>query len=165
MADEDTLLARVQRLEDLAAIDRLFLDYRRHLDARDMYAYSRLFCADGEWSGRTGSAVGPDGIQQMLEANLSPNPPAPGATSWHIVSNPTVELDGDRATAQVTWALIRRGEGDQPVVALLGHYDDVLARESGRWKFKRRQAHIDIPHHPISEPAGPAGASTATEGS
>jgi SnoaL-like domain len=150
MADEDALLARVQRLEDLAAIERLFLDYRRHLDARDMYAYSRLFCEDGEWAGRTGSAVGPDGIQQMLEANLSPNPPAPGATSWHIVSNPTVELDGDRATAQVTWALIRRGEGDQPVLALLGHYDDVLAREDGHWKFKRRQAHIDIPHDPMS---------------
>src|ERR1700720_4588085 len=46
MADEDTLVARVQRLEDLAAIERLFLDYRRHLDARDMYAYSRLFCED-----------------------------------------------------------------------------------------------------------------------
>ena len=58
---------------------------------------------------RPGHLRGPDGIQQMLEANLSPNPPAPGATGWHIVSNPTIELDGDRATAQVTWALIRRG--------------------------------------------------------
>jgi hypothetical protein len=36
------------------------------------------------------------------------------------------------------------------VLALLGHYDDVLAREDGRWKFKRRQAHIDIPHDPMS---------------
>ena len=59
MADEDTLLARVQRLEDQAAIQRLFLEYASHLDARDMYAYSRLFCDDGEWTGRTGSAVAP----------------------------------------------------------------------------------------------------------
>jgi 3-phenylpropionate/cinnamic acid dioxygenase small subunit len=150
MSDDQTLLARIQRLEDLEEINRLFLEYRRHLDARDMHAYSQLFCEDGEWSGRTGSAVGPAQIQEMLEANLSPNPPAPGATSWHIVSNPTIELDGDRATAQVTWSLIRRGGDDEPVLTLLGHYDDVLAREHGRWRFKRRQAHIDIPHHPLS---------------
>ena len=149
MADVQDLLARVRRLEDLAEIQRLFYDYRRFLDARDLHSYSRLFCEDGEWTGRTGSAVGPDGIQAMLEANLSPNPPAPHATSWHIVSNPTIDLDGDRATAQTTWALIRRASGDVPQVALLGHYDDVLARENGRWKFKRRQASMDIPDHPV----------------
>jgi len=149
MADVQDLLARVRRLEDLAEIQRLFYDYRRFLDARDLHSYSRLFCEDGEWTGRTGSAVGPDGIQAMLEANLSPNPPAPHATSWHIVSNPTIDLDGDRATAQTTWALIRRADGDVPQVALLGHYDDVLARERGRWKFKRRQASMDIPDHPV----------------
>lgn len=147
MTDDTTLLARLQRLEDLAEIERLFYEYRRHLDARDMYAYSRLFTSDGEWTGRTGSAVGPDGIQAMLEANLTPNPAHPGATSWHIVSNPLIDLDGDSATASTTWALIRRAEGDEPKVVLLGHYDDVLAREDGRWRFKRRQAHVDIPHH------------------
>ncbi|HLW95208.1 MAG TPA: nuclear transport factor 2 family protein [Solirubrobacteraceae bacterium] len=148
MADDPTLIARLQRLEDLAEIERLFYEYRRHLDARDMHAYSRLFCTDGEWTGRTGSAVGPDGIQAMLEANLSPNPAPPGATSWHIVSNPLIDLDGDSATASTTWSLIRRADGDEPKVVLLGHYDDVLAREDGRWKFKRRRAHIDIPHQP-----------------
>lgn len=149
MSDMDAVLARLQRLEDLAEIERLFFDYRRHLDARDMRSYSRLFCEDGEWTGRTGSAVGPDAIQAMLEANLSPNPPAPDATSWHIVSNPTIDLDGDGATAQVTWALIRRSAVDAPELVLLGHYDDVLARENGGWRFKRRQAHIDIPDHPV----------------
>ena len=78
MADENPVLERLQRLEDVMAIQRLQLDYGVHLDARDLHAYSRLFCEDGEWSGRTGSARGPDGIQQMLEANLSPNPPGGG---------------------------------------------------------------------------------------
>ena len=149
MADDASVLTRLQRLEDLVEIERLFYDYRRHLDARDLHAYSRLFCEDGEWTGRTGSAVGPDAIQAMLEANLSPNPPAPGASSWHIVSNPVIDLDGDRATASTTWALIRRDAGDAPAVVLLGHYDDVLEREDGRWRFKRRRASIDIPDHPV----------------
>jgi uncharacterized protein (TIGR02246 family) len=150
MADGDSVLARLGRLEDLAEIQRLFYDYRRHLDARDLHAYSRLFCEDGEWTGRTGSAVGPDAIEAMLEANLSPNPPAPQATSWHIVSNPIIDLDGDRATASTTWTVIRRGAGDVPAVVLLGHYDDVLARENGRWRFKRRRAHMDIPDNPLA---------------
>jgi hypothetical protein len=149
VADDESVLARLQRLEDLAEIERLFYDYRRHLDARDMYSYSRLFCEDGQWTGRTGSAVGPDAIQAMLEANLSPNPPAPAATSWHIVSNPVIDLDGDRATASTTWALIRRAAGDVPAVTLLGHYDDELAREHGRWRFRRRRAHVDIPDQPL----------------
>jgi uncharacterized protein (TIGR02246 family) len=149
MSDEASVLTRLQRLEDLAEIERLFYEYRRHLDARDLHAYSRLFCEDGEWTGRTGRAVGPDAIQAMLEANLSPNPPAPAATSWHIVSNPMIDLDGDTATASTTWALIRRADGDAPQVALLGHYEDVLARENGRWRFKRRQAHMDIPDNPV----------------
>jgi hypothetical protein len=143
--EEETLLARIRRLEDLAEIERLIMDYRRHLDARDLHAYSRLFCADGEWTGNTGSAVGPDAIQAMLEERLAPNPPAPGPTSWHVVANPLIDLDGDSATASVTWALVRRSEGDVPEIALLGHYDDVLARDERRWKFKRRLAHIDIP--------------------
>ena len=143
-----TLEERLARLEDIAEIERLIMDYARHLDARDLHAYSRLFCADGEWSGNTGHAKGPDAIQAMLEERLAPNPPAPGPTSRHVVSNPVIEVDRDSATASVTWALIRRGDGDEPELALLGHYDDELAREDGRWRFKRRRAHIDIPDRP-----------------
>jgi len=30
----------------------------------------------------------------------------------------------------------------------------VLAREHGRWRFKRRQAHVDIPDAPIAAEDG-----------
>jgi uncharacterized protein (TIGR02246 family) len=140
---------RLARLEDVAEIERLITEYARHLDARDLHAYSRLFCEHGEWSGNTGHAKGPDAIQAMLEERLPPNPPAPGPTSRHVVSNPVIEVDGDGATASVTWALISRDESDEPELTLLGHYDDVLAREDGRWRFKSRRAHIDIPDRPV----------------
>ena len=144
MADDTALLARLQRVEDILDIQRLLLDYGRHLDARDLHSYSQLFCEDGEWTGDTGSAVGPDAIRAMLEANLPGNPPAPGETTWHIMANPLIEVDGDRATAQVMWVLLRRDAGDQPGIAVTGHYEDVLAREEGHWKFKRRLAFVDI---------------------
>jgi 3-phenylpropionate/cinnamic acid dioxygenase small subunit len=144
MADLDEVLERLRRLEDTIAIQRLLVDYGVHLDARDLHAYSRLFCEDGEWTGDTGSAVGPDAIQAMLEANLPGNPPAPGETTWHVMANPTVDVDGDRASARVLWVLLRRDSGDVPGIAVTGHYEDLLARENGAWKFKRRAAFVDI---------------------
>jgi 3-phenylpropionate/cinnamic acid dioxygenase small subunit len=144
MAEQTAVLERLQRIEDTVAIQRLLVDYGLHLDARDLHAYSRLFCEDGEWTGDTGSAVGPDAIQAMLEADLPANPPAPGATTWHLMANPAIDVDGERATSRVLWVLLRRDAGDEPGIAVTGHYEDVLAREDGRWKFKRRAAFVDI---------------------
>ena len=144
MTDDPALRERVQRLEDVLEIHRLLVDYGRHLDARDLRAYSQLFCDDGEWTGATGNAVGPAAIEAMLEANLPGNPAAPGATTWHVMANPVIDVDGDRATARVMWLLLRRDAGDQPGFAVTGHYDDVLVREGGRWKFKRRAASVDV---------------------
>ena len=144
MADDQAVLARLRRVEDILEIQRLLLDYGAHLDARDLRAYSLLFCEDGEWTGATGSAVGPEAIQAMLEANLPGNPAAPGETTWHLMANPIVDVNGDRATARVMWVLLRRDAGERPGIAVTGHYEDVLAREDGRWKFKRREAFVDV---------------------
>ena len=62
--------------------------------------------------------------------------------------NPQVELDpddGDRARAHVTWLYVVKGEDGAPALAKLGHYDDELVREAGRWRFQRREAPTDIP--------------------
>ena len=48
------------------------------------------------------------------------------------------------ATAQIMWLLLRRDAGEVPGLAVTGHYEDVLVREDGRWKFKRREAFVDI---------------------
>ena len=63
----------------------------------------------------------------------------------HIALNEMIELDGDRATAVSTWLYVLRGDGDVPVLAKIGHYDDELVREQGAWRFQRRVAPTDIP--------------------
>jgi ketosteroid isomerase-like protein len=161
----DSLAGRLRRLEDAEQIRQLNLEYRRHLDARDLDAYGRLFAADGEWLGGTGYGRTPAGITAMLKERLAGNPGPPGPTSWHLVTESGVDVRGDWAAGTVTWALIQRGEGDQPVMRLLGHYDDVYVRERGRWRYRRRIAYTDIPHRPLDVPAewaadgfgGPAG--------
>jgi uncharacterized protein (TIGR02246 family) len=146
-----SLEARLRRLEDLEEIRRLAMDYRRHLDAHDLASYAGLFAEDGEWVGNTGHGRGPAGIRAMLEERLPANPPAPGATRFHLVSDPVIDLDGDRATGAVTWALVTRAAGDRPELTLLGRYVDTYRREDGRWTFERREAHTDIP---LREPRG-----------
>ena len=150
-----SLQERIRTLEDREEIHRLFLAYAAALDARDMRAYAALFARDGEWMGGTGYGRTPDGIRSMLEERLAPNPPAPGPTHRHLVSNEAIEIDGDRATAVSTWTLVSRAEGDVPALALLGTYRDTLVREDGRWRLASREAHTDIPDRPIaSRPGG-----------
>ena len=145
MAADDSVEARLGRLEDREAIRRLFLDYRRNLDQKDFRAYAELFAVDGEFIAGTMRAKGPDAIFELVDGMLGTLLTERGGDDVHLVANDTIELDGDRATAEVTWVYILRGEGDVPVIAKLGHYNDVLTREDGRWKFLRREAPTDIP--------------------
>jgi ketosteroid isomerase-like protein len=160
----DSFAERLRRLEDAEQIRQLNLAYRRHLDARDLDAYGRLFADDGEWLGGTGYGQGPAGITAMLTERLAGNPAPPGPTSWHLVTESGVDVRGDWATGTVTWALIQRGDGDQPVMRLLGHYDDVYVRERGRWRYRRRIAYTDIPYRALDVPAAWAAAAAADGG-
>jgi ketosteroid isomerase-like protein len=158
----DTVEERLRRLEDREEIRRLVQDYRRHLDARDLKSYGLLFAADGEWLGGTGYGQTPAGITAMLEERLPGNSCPSGPASWHILTEPEIELQGNRATGAVTWALVVRGDGDTPVMRLLGHYEDTYVREHGRWRFQRRIAHTDIPRRDLDIPADWQTAEAAT---
>lgn len=145
MSDDAAREARVRELEDRQQIRDLVLRYREELDRRDLAAYAALFAADGTWEGRTGSARTPAGIQAMLEERLAPNPPAPGPTTTHLVTEPRITVTGDTATGFCLWSLIGRSPADTPEILLVGHYDDEYVREDGEWKFARRVAAVDIP--------------------
>jgi len=137
-------LARLQRLEDIDAIWRLCQEYRRHLDERNFAAYSRLFVDDGVWIGNLGSATGPAEIEQLLIRTLERHED-PAVRHLHLVDNPVIEVDGDRATAESTWVYISRDFSDNPVLSLIGHYKDVIVRTGEGWRFQRREAYLDFP--------------------
>jgi ketosteroid isomerase-like protein len=143
---DTSLEARLQRLEDERAIWQLFMEYRRALDTRDWAAYSQLFADEGEWLGNLGRAKGPAAIKELLE-NVPPGEffdPGKGA-DFHLIANPEIEVDGDRATSTSTWCFITRQEPEEPHLAMIGHYVDTLVRDGDRWKFMRREAYSDIP--------------------
>jgi SnoaL-like domain len=144
---------RLQRLEDAEEIRTLVQQYRQHLDDHDLVAYGWLFAEDGEWLGGTGYGKSPAGITAMLTERL---PPRTGdrQSSWHLLTDPVITVNGDRAIGQLTWAWVGRGEGDVPVMRLLGHYEDSYVRRNGRWRFQSRIAHTDIPHRELEIPVG-----------
>jgi uncharacterized protein (TIGR02246 family) len=137
------LEARFRRLEDIEEIRTVLLDYGRFLDSRDLAAYSKLFAKDGEWVGGLGSAKGPEGILAMMQKSFGTGPNR--NNSFHILSNFQIEVKGDTATAWSRWTFVTPAADGKPVISQSGRYDDVLVREDGRWKFKRRTASNDIP--------------------
>jgi ketosteroid isomerase-like protein len=144
----DPIEARLQRLEDLEAIRRLLLDYRRHLDGKDFHAYAELFATDGEFIAGAQDEIraqGPEGIFALVDGMRGTLLTDEGGDDVHVAVNEVIELDGDRATVSSTWVYLVRTDGDVPEVSKIGHYEDVVTREGGRWKFQRRRAPMDIP--------------------
>jgi len=138
-----TLAARLQVLEDKEEIRTLLLDYGRFLDSRNLAAYSRLFAKDGEWVGGFGSARGPAEILAFMQKNLGTG--ANLTNTFHILSNFEIDVKGDTATATSRWTFVTPGADGKSVISQAGRYDDILVREDGKWRFKRRTASNDIP--------------------
>lgn len=139
---DDAIAQRLQRLEDLEQIRQLFVDYGHYLDQRDFESYAELFCEDGELLlGPIGRVQGRAAIRQHMHDVLA----GAGGGSYHLVTNPRVSIDGDEARAEVMWSVVSPGPDGRPVMSMLGRHRDVLVREAGRWLFRRREGHIDVP--------------------
>ncbi len=142
------LQRRLARLEAREEIHDLLIDYARLLDAKDFHGYAGLFARDGQFVGAGGRfvATGAQEIVALLE-DMVPEYLAPvGGDDVHLVCNIEIDVLGeDEARAASTWVYVVRGEGDVPRLAKVGHYEDELCREDGRWRFARRQAPALIP--------------------
>ncbi len=146
-----SLEARIQRLEGTQEIRDLLTSYGRLLDAHDLAGYSHLFAKDGEWVGGFGSAKGPAAIQALMEKNLGATAKGKPGSTYHLLTNFMIDVNGDTATAWSRWSFTVTGADKKPSILYGGHYDDQLIREDGRWKFLRRVAVNDIPHSDATE--------------
>ena len=156
-AQQPTLEQRVQRMEDESAIRRMLIEYGAYLDARDYAAYAALFAEDGEWIGGFGRFTGPAAIRQMLEDNLGvPEPGFVNKSSFHMLTNPLIAIDGDRAQVTSKYLFWTRSDGDRPTPLLAGRYIDEFVRVNGAWKIMRRTTWGEIPFRDPNEPAAAA---------
>jgi len=141
---DDTMESRLKRLEDREEIRQLIMDYGRFLDQRDFRSFSELFAkTEGEWDGGFGRAKGSKAIRELMESTIGKDTTM--TQSCHLFTNETIHVNGDQATALTKWIFVVPGESNRPQLVFLGHYEDSMVREDGRWKFLRRVVHADIP--------------------
>lgn len=137
------LVARLRRLEDVLAIQQLFVDYGLALDAGDFAAYSQVFSETGELHlGPIGTAIGRTEIEALMARTMEGRV----GTSFHIVSSPQITfVDDDLATSQVMWTVVHRQANGDPKLTMMGRHIDRLVRENGAWKIASRRGLIDLP--------------------
>jgi hypothetical protein len=139
-----SLEARLNRLEDLEAIRQLLLDYGARIDGRQFERCSQLFTGDGIYDVGFTSAVGPAAALEVMNSMIGPLMASTPGADFHVFANPVIELDGDQATVRSFWAFVTPDDRSNPQIAHFGHYEDLVVRHDGEWKFARRTAVRDI---------------------
>ncbi len=132
---------------DRAQIDDLMARYLFALDWQDPGAYASVFSRDGVlvWAG--GTVNGRDAIEQELRKARAADERANAATPAlrpfrrrHFISNFTVRIQGDHATARSLWFEINDDNSDRRAyVGGYGHLEDELRRVDGQWLISRHQ--------------------------
>ena len=142
--------ARLRILEDRQAIEELFVAYGATLDRRDFPAFGKLFAEDAVYLGGPGEPTrGRGAIQALLERTVTTNPAHLPEPAFHLFFNPSISVDGDRATAHSKGAyLIPDLKNGGAQIIFFVAYDDALVREAGHWLFARREIHSGIPGAP-----------------
>ncbi|MEZ4292808.1 MAG: nuclear transport factor 2 family protein [Myxococcota bacterium] len=135
--------ARLRRLEDLQAIQQLFVDYGQHLDAGDVDAYAALFTEDGELKlGPLGKAKGREQIKAVMARSIE-------GSSARASTSSAVRRSGSRATMLPPRSCGRSCNGvrtGKPVLPMIGRHRDELVQDAdGSWRFRVRRGFVDIP--------------------
>lgn len=135
-----SLEARIQRIDDRMAIEKLLMEYGRAVDNRDFAAFAALFTEDGEWKGAQGSYRGPKEIQASMEKIFTAAAAdIPKGKNFHLLTNVIIDLQGDHATASSKFIFYKMN-GAKPEAEVAGRYEDQLVRVGKAWKFKQRRA-------------------------
>ncbi len=135
---------RIQRAEDRQEIEELLTAYGSTLDRRDFAAFGQLFTEDAVYSGGPGEPVrGRAAIQASLEKTLAANPAHLPGPDFHLFFDPSIHVEGDRATVRSKGAYAipdTGGTNGVPGVRMVffTQYDDVLVRKGGHWLFQQR---------------------------
>ncbi len=56
----------------------------------------------------------------------------------HVITNPIVEIDGDRARVRSRFLVLQATDGLPLQAIITGRYDDAFERVAGEWRFASR---------------------------
>ena len=128
-------LKLLQWLADVEAIKQLKHRYCAHCDADyDADRLAELFTEDAVWDGGVlGFHDGREAIRRFFLGSS-----ARVSFAMHMVANPVIEVDGDRATGQwYLWQpMVYALPGGDQAHWLSARYDDRYRRCADGWKFE-----------------------------
>ena len=133
----ETLLDRIQ-------IEDLLVRYYYDLSQGESHALSEYFTEDALLDVDGTIAKGRDEIAKLYQR---PEPEAGAAPRPHnhmLLTNPVIEVNGDRAIAHVIWTgVTNEGVGKVPGLYEQGREDTELVKIDGKWLIKQRYISSD----------------------
>jgi ketosteroid isomerase-like protein len=125
---------------DVIAIQKLYADYNHLVDAGEVDAWVALFTEDGVFD--PGLLPTISGAAALAEFAAALPALIPGGR--HHVSNLSISVDGDTATARSYLMLwLTNADPSKTVLMSTGIYEDELVRTPAGWRLRRRVMHPD----------------------
>lgn len=164
----DTVLARLQRLEDEHDIAKLIASYGPSVDAGDADRTAQLWADDGTYDVENWQMRGRTAVHDMVSSNAHQKLIAGGCS--HFLGPAVVTVTGDAAVAVCESLVVvrepddaERAAGYRVWRAAANHF--VLQRIGGRWQITARTSRLlnGDPHAHTLLTAGLAGAAAPHE--
>ncbi len=130
MSNDQSLEARIDRLESLDEIRQLAAKYSLSLDMRDLDAHVNLFAHDIRVSREK---TGRQHLKQWLDDTLR----LQFTGTSHHIGNHIIEFDTPDIAHGIVYSKNEHETGDEWVIMQMIYWDD-YERINGRWVFRRR---------------------------
>ncbi|MFW0785265.1 nuclear transport factor 2 family protein [Gordonia sp. CPCC 206044] len=136
-----SLLERVQRLEDTAAIHAVLTAYGPAVDAGDAAAVGKLWAPDAVYDLDITVLTGRDAITEMVRT--APHQDYINSGCGHLLDPVNIQVEGDTAVATCHSMLLRRNDDEDSFrVWRVTANRFELARTDGSWLITRRTARL-----------------------
>ncbi|WP_135453006.1 nuclear transport factor 2 family protein [Mycobacterium sp. DL99] len=125
---------------DKLEVTELLYRYAELIDAGDFDGVGELL-GRGEFMGVAGAPA----IAKLFAASTRRFPDHGNTPrTRHLVLNPIVDIDGERAAARSTFCVVQNTDTVplQPIV--VGRYADVFARDENGWYFTERKVDVEM---------------------
>lgn len=132
--------AAIQRLIDKSEIENLLMQYTYAFDRLDADAYVATFTEDAEFDLGGGNVLkGTEAIRTLITSRQG-EPVPPEVLMHHIITNSSYDFVSDSEVHHYGYWITMVGDMQNGfTVPAMGHYEDVVVRENGRWLFKSRK--------------------------
>ena len=128
-------------LADRVAIEDMVTRYYAHFGKQDAAdEFGAFYTEDAVFDVNGIVSTGREAIEAFYaESAEEPDAPAAQGTFHMMISNPVIDVKGDTATAEFMWTgVINRGIQQPPELLEQGREYDLLVRQDGEWRIKKR---------------------------